>query len=1063
MQRRTPGHFKEQKMIEKKGNELSQDEMLEKKAKNWPSYLEKFQKDVIEQFIADEETLLGEGLKRTKELSIQPLISVILNPSSEEIEEVNRSIASIQEQFYPNWELLLLQQSGNLEALENRINERWPADQPIRRITDVTDVKGEYFVFVESGDTLAPFALSELVKKLNEEGEWNYIYTDEDKISATSKERSDFFFKPSWSPDLITSFFYTRHLSLYSTEVARQIGGIDDDFQGDKVYDFALRFTEHIHPDTIGHVARICYHRKKVAEGSFLLDRGDGVKAAIEKSLERRQLKGTVEETEFADAFKVLYQVTGKPLVSIVIPSKDNEKVLLKCLYSIVEKTGYSHYEVIVVDNGSEEEVKVRLEGLAKEKGWKYLYEKMPFNFSQMCNIGVNNSSGEYVLLLNDDMEVMEGNWLKVMLGQAQLERSGAVGAKLLYPSSDRIQHIGVVLPECGPNHPLRHYVDSESHYFGRNRLTYNYTGVTGACLLVEKSKYLEVGGMDETFPIAYNDVDLCIRLYKAGYYNGVRNDLWLYHHESISRGDDVNTEEKHERLNIEKGRLRDKHPHFAGKDPYYNPNLSEYPKLDFEIKRIGRVAWEKARIRRNINFSQKEDFYGVFIERILWGEEKVLVSGWALADKNYDFLFERSLVLQCEDGETIVISLNRLSRPELIEVYGEHAEYSGFDVSIDREYLPANREYRMGVWGKVGSQIERFGWTDKTLVWGKISSPKTELSKSNLSESDLPQADVLKTNLSGFNLLEENRQEIGKVKINDTFYSGQDLYSDGSVEDEMLEIAKSYSEEEYNEMIDKYGNWPVLYHFSHIRKNIISRLPLSPKDSVLEIGAGCGAITGALVEKAKRVVAVDLSMKRSLINAIRHKEHENLELYVGNFEDIERALEEKFDVITLIGVFEYAVCYISGENPYEDFLRIIKKHLKIKGKIIIAIENKFGLKYWAGCKEDHTGRYFEGVEGYKNTSYARTFSRVELEKIIKGAGFESWKFYYPHPDYKFPLKIFSDDYLPTTGELETNNYGNFDEERFVLFDELAVYDGLIQDGMYPYFANSFLVVIEGD
>jgi len=303
---------------------------------------------------------------------------------------------------------------------------------------------------------------------------------------------------------------------------------------------------------------------------------------------------------------------------------------------------------------------------------------------------------------------------------------------------------------------------------------------------------------------------------------------------------------------------------------------------------------------------------------------------------------------------------------------------------------------------------------------------------------------------------------EVGKIIIDDTHYPGRDLYSDGIIEDEMLEIAKTYQKSEYNKIIAQKKNWTIMYHFSHVRENIISWLPLSREDSVLEIGAGCGAITGALSEKAGKVTTVDLSMKRSLINAHRHKDSGNIKMHVGNFEDVEKDFSDKFDVITLIGVFEYAVGYISTSNPYEDFLKIIKRHLNEKGKIIIAIENKFGLKYWAGCREDHTGRFFEGIEGYKNTSYARTFSKVELERMFDNVGFKGWKFYYPYPDYKFPKTIYSDEYLPKVGELNYNN-ANFDRDRIVLFDETAVYDNIISDNMFPYFSNSFLVVLEGE
>ena len=303
---------------------------------------------------------------------------------------------------------------------------------------------------------------------------------------------------------------------------------------------------------------------------------------------------------------------------------------------------------------------------------------------------------------------------------------------------------------------------------------------------------------------------------------------------------------------------------------------------------------------------------------------------------------------------------------------------------------------------------------------------------------------------------------DIGKIIIDDTHYPGRDLYSDGVIEDEMLEIAKTYPKDKYNEIIAERKNWAIMYHFSHVRENIISWLPISTNDSVLEIGAGCGAITGVLSRKAGKVTTVDLSMKRTLINAHRNKDATNLKMHVGNFEEVEKDFDEKFHIITLIGVFEYAVGYISTSNPYEDYLHTLKKHLAKKGRIVIAIENKFGLKYWAGCREDHTGRFFEGLEGYKNTTYARTFTKVELDRMFTNVGFKNWKFYYPYPDYKFPKTIFSDDYLPKVGELNYNN-ANFDRDRMVLFDETSVYDSIIQDNMFPYFSNSFLIVLEGE
>lgn len=302
----------------------------------------------------------------------------------------------------------------------------------------------------------------------------------------------------------------------------------------------------------------------------------------------------------------------------------------------------------------------------------------------------------------------------------------------------------------------------------------------------------------------------------------------------------------------------------------------------------------------------------------------------------------------------------------------------------------------------------------------------------------------------------------VGKVQIDDTKYLGSDLYSDGPIEDEMLEIAKEYSESEYDGLIMKKKSWPILYHFSKIRENIVNSVSITKGDKVLEIGAGCGAITGALASMAKQVDAIDLSMKRSLINAYRHRDADNITLHVGNFQDIEKQLDTDYDVITLIGVFEYAKAYISDEQPYIRFLNIVKQHLKKGGRLLIAIENKYGLKYWAGCREDHTTRYFESIEGYKEDSVARTFGRRELEGILKQGGFPNCKFFYPYPDYKLPEKIFSDEYLPKVGEL-CKNHRNFDNDRVELFDESKAFDGLIEEGLFEEFSNSFLVVASCD
>ncbi|MCD7868737.1 MAG: methyltransferase [Clostridiales bacterium] len=301
--------------------------------------------------------------------------------------------------------------------------------------------------------------------------------------------------------------------------------------------------------------------------------------------------------------------------------------------------------------------------------------------------------------------------------------------------------------------------------------------------------------------------------------------------------------------------------------------------------------------------------------------------------------------------------------------------------------------------------------------------------------------------------------EKIGNVILDDVSYPGEDLYSEGPGEDLLLEIARDCPPEEYNKKIRETQSWPVMYHFSNIRPNLVSWLPIKKTDRVLEIGSGCGAVTGALAEKAGTVHCIDLSRKRSQINAYRNKSRENVTIFLGNFQDVEKRLADTYDYITLIGVLEYAASYLPGEKPWVRMLEMVRRHLAPGGRIVVAIENRLGLKYWAGCAEDHVGRYFEGIEDYPHTEGVRTFSRKEWKKIFRELGMRG-DFYYPYPDYKLPTVIYSDRRLPEKGELTSSLY-NFDRSRVELFDEALAFDGLIGDGLFPQFANSFLILLE--
>lgn len=306
---------------------------------------------------------------------------------------------------------------------------------------------------------------------------------------------------------------------------------------------------------------------------------------------------------------------------------------------------------------------------------------------------------------------------------------------------------------------------------------------------------------------------------------------------------------------------------------------------------------------------------------------------------------------------------------------------------------------------------------------------------------------------------MEDKTEKIGKVRLDYGKYPGEDFYSEGAMEDELLDIVKSRSAAEYEKIIEERKVWPILYHLSPLRENIVDWVPMDKESRVLEIGSGCGAVTGALARKAGQVTCVELSKKRSLINAYRHRECDNITIHVGNFRDIEPGLPKDFDYICLIGMFEYGKSYIGGDKPYEELLARLLPHLAPGGRILIAIENKYGLKYFAGCREDHLGTYFAGIENYVSGGGVRTFGRNGLEQILDRCGAGEHYFYYPYPDYKFMTALYSDAWLPGKGEL-FNNMRNFDRDRMLLFSEKNAFDGLAEEGLFPLFSNSYMLVI---
>ena len=410
------------------------------------------------------------------------------------------------------------------------------------------------------------------------------VYGDEDVIVAGKRQNP--WLKPDWSPDTFLScFYFGAFVAVPTAKIAeflqkRSVSeGAEREVEADLLADGGpeSELQQGKQEDQVLYELLADYLREN---GAFT-----GWKTAGHVVVHIPQVLMHTEVSSY-ERWKNLHltaDITADiqvPTVSVIIPSKDHPDILFRCLDSFVDKTSglgtKVKTEFIIVDNGSSEENKNRIEQkLQKINNTRYIYKELPFNFSYMCNWGAKEAQGDYLLFLNDDMEIVDADWLILLMEKAVLPYVGAVGAKLLYPDTDIIQHAGITNLRVGPAHKLQFAHDKEDHYFGQNRGVHDMLGVTGACLLVRKTLFEKVGGFDEALAVAFNDVDLCYKIYEEGYYNVVRNDLFLFHHESLSRGKDGESEEKQLRLLREKDYLYEKHQDLYGKDPFYHPYLT--------------------------------------------------------------------------------------------------------------------------------------------------------------------------------------------------------------------------------------------------------------------------------------------------------------------------------------------------------------------------------------------------------------------------------------------------------------------------------------------------------
>ena len=455
----------------------------------------------------------------------------------------------------------------------------------------------DFILFVSEDGRIAADVYREIPQYFEQHKDVNIVYADEDTwmletqkevdkdlVNDESAHRIFPWTKPMWSPDTLISFLYFGNIFAIRREAYLDIKWLGDSDYRKNIYDFVLKATEHGRRP--GHIEKILFHsyekgssREEIEERLMhrtdMIGVGEKYDFIRERAFARRGLSAKMVVEPQTGISYPIYEPQGKPLVSIVIPSKDNPEALRQCIHSVYAHTDYPNFEIIVVDNGSTARVRVGLENFRQECPFTYLYLPMDFNFSAMCNAGVKEAGGEYILLLNDDMEVIEDTWLTRLVGQASLKHVGSVGAKLLYPNSTKIQHAGISNTIYGPGHKLKKMDDTVSYYYGRNRFVYDMIGVTAACLIMRRSYYLAIGGLYEGLAVAYNDVDLCFRLCGKGLYNVQRNDVVLYHHESLSRGDDLQDEAKIRRLQAERDVLYKRHPKLYRQDPFIGTLLN--------------------------------------------------------------------------------------------------------------------------------------------------------------------------------------------------------------------------------------------------------------------------------------------------------------------------------------------------------------------------------------------------------------------------------------------------------------------------------------------------------
>lgn len=531
---------------------------------------------------------------RAAALHARPLITVLLPTWNTPERWLRACLDSVLAQAYPHWELCIADDASTEPHVRRVLEEYAARDARIRIVyrernghisaasnSALALATGEFVALLDHDDELAPHALLCVAEAVQAHPDAAVIYSDEDKLDEHGR-RYDPHFKPDWNPDLLYSQNYISHLGVYRTEWVRHVGGFREGYEGSQDYDLVLRCTAGLDPSRIVHIPQVLYHWRALA-GSTAARIGEKDYAsaaglrALRDHIEHENPNATVEPGPYPTTYRVRWPIPAPaPLVSLIISTRDGHDLLKKCVDSILERTTYRNFEILIIDNQSICESTLKLlRYYETSPNIRVLSYDAPFNYSAINNFAVTQARGKLIGLINNDIEVITPDWLTEMVTHAIRPEIGCVGAKLYY-SDGSIQHAGVVLGIGGvAGHAHKHLAGDAPGYFSRLALTQNLSAVTAAVLVVRRETFEAVGGLDaEHLTIAFNDVDFCLKVQQRRLRNLWNPYAQLYHHESKTRGSD-STSERQRRFKAEIGTMRSRWSNLLDRDPAYSPHLS--------------------------------------------------------------------------------------------------------------------------------------------------------------------------------------------------------------------------------------------------------------------------------------------------------------------------------------------------------------------------------------------------------------------------------------------------------------------------------------------------------